>query len=150
MLAGPPGAGKSKAKNGLLTTDAERATYLRVDADDFKKLLLGRAIEDGSYDSWLKPAEIKRLEAQGQQFFPMELASLVHEESSLIAMGLRVESIRQGTNLVIDGVLASEEKAVRLGDELEAAGYEVRVVDVEVPSRSPRTGSVIRLPAAPG
>src|SRR5690606_20408070 len=38
-----------------------------------------------------------------------------------------------GDNLVIDTVLSNEESATEIGDRLAAAGYEVSVLDVEVP-----------------
>ena len=69
----------------------------------------------------------------GERFFPLEMASLVHEESSQLARRLRVESIRLGANIVVDTVLADEVAALALGRQLEAAGYVVEVVDVEVP-----------------
>lgn len=130
VLAGPPGAGKSEAKNQLLSPD-ERETYLTVDPDVFKAKLLGRAAADGTYETWIKPAEVKQLESQGERFFPMELASLVHEESSIIGQEMRLAAMRQGLNIIVDGVLASAEKALALGRQLEENGYDVKVVDVE-------------------
>ncbi len=131
VLAGPPGAGKGT------TLRQERAdvlsSYLVIDADDFKKKLLTEAMRDGTYESSIKPQAIKDLEAGGEQFFPLELASLVHEESSLLAAMMRDEALRDGTNIVIDTVLSSPEKAADIGRRLERAGYDVEVIDVEVP-----------------
>ena len=131
ILAGPPGAGKGT------TLRQERAevlsSYLVIDADDFKKKLLIEAMRDGTYESTIKPQAIKELEADGDQFFPLELASLVHEESSMLAVSMREEALRDGTNIVIDTVLSSPEKAADLGRRLEHFGYEVEVIDVEVP-----------------
>ncbi|MDH6238461.1 hypothetical protein H4V99_003267 [Cryobacterium sp. CG_9.6] len=107
--------------------------WLTIDADDFKHALLQVAIDDGSYEAFLKPALVKDHEAAGERFFPLELASLVHEESSELAKRLRGEAIRAGANIVIDTVLSSEVSALGLGKQLEAAGYGVDVVDVEVP-----------------
>ena len=95
--------------------------------------MLQAAIDDGSYDTFLTPAVVKDHEAAGERFFPLELASLVHEESSELAKRLRAESIRTGANIVIDTVLSSEISALGLGKQLEEAGYGVEVVDVEVP-----------------
>lgn len=131
VLAGPPGAGKSSVLRQVLGDDVD--TYLRVDADEFKARLLEQALDDGSFESAIKPAEVKALEAEGEQFFPMDLATLVHEESSMLASNLRDDAIARGDNLVIDGVLSDPDKAVALGRALAARGYQVEVIDVEVP-----------------
>lgn len=131
VLAGPPGAGKGTQLDRMLGRNAD--SYLVVDADRFKNALLQEALRDGSYESWLKSAEIRDLESAGETFFPLELASLVHEESSMLALRLRREGIRDGVNLVIDSVLSNEASALDLGQRLEVAGYRIEVVDVEVP-----------------
>ncbi|PRI12501.1 zeta toxin family protein [Leucobacter massiliensis] len=131
VLAGPPGAGKGTVKDTALKKDVD--LYVNVDADEFKKLLLREAIADGSLESHIKPVEVHELEAQGEPFYPLELASLVHEESSILATALRDELIDEGTNVIVDTVLSDPGKAVDLGRQLSEAGYEVSVVDVEVP-----------------
>src|SRR5699024_4005932 len=57
------------------------------------KLLLREALADGSYEVWIKPDAVRDLEAQGERFFPLELAALVHEESSMLAAALREDLI---------------------------------------------------------
>lgn len=131
VLAGPPGAGKSTVLAGVL--GEHESKYLVIDADKFKSALLREALADGSYDSWLVPAAIREREAEGERFFPLELASLVHEESSYLAKQLRFGAIDRGDNIVVDTVLSGEAAALELGRRLDAAGYEVRVIDVEVP-----------------
>ncbi|MFT4187351.1 MAG: zeta toxin family protein [Aeromicrobium sp.] len=131
VLAGPPGAGKGRVADTVL--GADRDHYVNVDADDFKKLLLREAVADGSYESWIKPPEVRDLEAKGERFYPLELASLVHEESSRLARELRSEMIDRGTNIIVDTVLSDPDTAVALGEQLSEAGYQVTVVDVEVP-----------------
>lgn len=131
VLAGPPGAGKGGVRANVL---GERdRTYLNIDADYFKERLLAAAEADGSLDSWLKPEAVRALEAQGEKFFPLELASLVHEESSMLSKQLRDEAIAAGDNIVVDTVMGGEASTLDLGGRLAAAGYEVHVVDVEVP-----------------
>jgi chloramphenicol 3-O-phosphotransferase len=131
VLAGPPGAGKSTVLADVL--GKHRAKYLVIDADEFKRLLLREAQRDGSYDRWLVPTAIREREAQGERFYPLELASLVHEESSYLAKSLRADAIAAGDNIVIDAVLSNEADALMLGQRLLEAGYDVRVIDVEVP-----------------
>lgn len=131
VLAGPPGAGKSTVLADVLGD--HRGKYLVIDADEFKRSLLREAQADGSYDQWLKPAAIREREAQGERFFPLELASLVHEESSHLAKSLRADAIAAGDNIVIDTVLSKQAAALALGQLLNEAGYDVRVIDVEVP-----------------
>jgi chloramphenicol 3-O-phosphotransferase len=129
VLAGPPGAGKSHTLRSLV----DESQYAKVDADDFKVALLRAAIEDGSYDLFLKPSEVLELEAGGDRWFPLELASLVHTESSMLAARVRDELIDAGMNIVVDTVLSNEISAFDIGDRLTAGGYEASVLDVEVP-----------------
>ncbi|WP_230674229.1 zeta toxin family protein [Rathayibacter sp. Leaf248] len=131
ILAGPPGAGKSTVLADVL--GADRGAWITVDADEFKRALLTEAIKDGSYDRAIMPPEVRAAEAAGERFFPLELASLVHEESSQLAIRVRNEAVRDGLNVVIDTVLSSPEKAVELGQRLGSVGYSVEVIDVEVP-----------------
>ena len=131
VLAGPPGAGKSTVLHQILGD--KHGQYRVLDADKFKEALLDTAVQDGSYNTWIKPAEVQALEAQGHRFYPLELASLVHEESSMLMKTLRDESIARGDNIVIDSVLSDETNALALGEKLEKAGYSIHVVDVEVP-----------------
>jgi predicted ABC-type ATPase len=131
VLAGPPGAGKTSTRERAL---GDAATgFLVIDADEFKKRLLKEAIADKSYESWIKPAAVRELEAAGERFHPMELSSLVHTESSILADKQRARALRGGQNVVIDTVLSSDTKARQIMGELERAGYDVQVVDVEVP-----------------
>lgn len=131
VLAGPPGAGKSTMLAQILGQDQHK--YLIIDADNFKRALLEEALKDNSYNTWLTPPEVRTRQAAGERFFPLELASLVHEESSFLATLMRRDVIRDGYNVVVDAVLSSESGALNLGQELHAAGYEIHVIDVEVP-----------------
>lgn len=131
MLAGPPGAGKSSIRKAVL--GAENDAYVTVNSDDFKVKLMEQAERDGSFESFFKGPELRALEATGERLFPMELASLVHEESSMLARQFRNQVMDSGMNIVVDGVLAGQRSAIGLGEQLRGAGYEVAVVDVEVP-----------------
>lgn len=132
VLAGPPGAGKSTARAALIqATRTQTEHWLPINADDFKDELLQQARQDGSYDSYLVPEEVRALEAAGEKFYPRELAALVHAESSILAKKARNEALESGMNLVIDGTLANEKQARILLGRLQAAGYDVLVADVE-------------------
>lgn len=124
VLAGPPGAGKSTVLNEVLGADRDK--FLVIDADEFKRDLLRKAQADGSYESWLMPEAIREREAAGEKFFPLELASLAHEESSYLAKALRDDAIASGDNIVVDTVLSSEATALALGETLAAAGYDCK------------------------
>lgn len=131
ILAGAPGAGKSTLLTELLGEHLQN--YLVLDADEFKELLLRQAQADGSYEATIKPDEVKRREAAGEEFFPLELATLVHEESSQLSTALRSECIADGLNIVVDKVLHSADGARQLISELDNAGYRVEIIEVRVP-----------------
>ena len=131
ILAGAPGAGKSTLLKELLGEHLE--DYLVLDADEFKELLLRQAQADGSYESTIKPEEVHQREAAGEEFFPLELATLVHEESSQLSTQLRSQCIAEGLNIVVDKVLHSADGAQQLIAELDEAGYRVEIVEVRVP-----------------
>lgn len=124
VLAGPPGAGKSTVQKQSLGQD--ESGWVVIDADAFKHALLERAVVDGSYESMIVPEAVRRAQQAGERFAP-----LVHEESSFLAGQARAAAIDGGLNLVVDTVLSGRRSALNLGAQLEAAGYRVRVVDVE-------------------
>lgn len=134
VLAGPPGAGKSRAQDEVVAeTETQKSAWLPLNADDFKDQLLLRARDDGTYESFLCPDAVRKHERQGEKFFPRELAMLVHEESSLLAKQATAEAIIRGDNIIVDGTLASADKAHALLRGLSEAGYSVMVADVETP-----------------
>lgn len=130
VMAGPPGAGKSTVSASLFELDGWR----KIDPDTMKTMLLAHAIADGSYAS-LKPAAVRVLEAGGEQWFPLELAALVHEESSYLSKRVRHRAMTRRDNIVLDMVLGDVQNAVTLGQALVERGYqEVQVIDVEATS----------------
>ena len=131
VLAGAPGAGKSSSLEQVL--GERRATYVVSDPDEFKRLLLRQALQDGSYEAWFCEP-LRRAGADPSRRRPMELASLMHRESSsLLARLQRQAALRDGENLVVDGVLAELGKARQLLGELADARYRVQVVAVDAP-----------------
>jgi chloramphenicol 3-O-phosphotransferase len=131
LMAGPPGAGKSRARDELLGERAQE--YMVIDPDEFKVGLLAQAKADGTYERWVVPEAVRRREIEGERFFPMELSSLVHEESDYLARRLERQCLADGDDVILDTVLSSDAKARDLARRLERAGYDVQVVDVEVP-----------------
>lgn len=129
IMAGPPGAGKGRVQAERL---GDLKGYVRCDPDQFKEALLRHLLNSDEFDQ-LKFPELLQLEHEGHRFAPLEMAPLVHEESSILAATLIQRTLSSGTNLVIDTVLKSPEKADRLIADLEQAGYTYEVVDVEVP-----------------
>ncbi|RLP07497.1 zeta toxin family protein [Propionibacterium australiense] len=132
MLAGPPGASKGTIRDQVITETGQRFTI--VDPDEFKVLLVRAAVEDGSIEKLMPPEAAER----GTPLAPMELAALVHEESSHLASQVREDAIALGENIVIDGVMANQGKALHLATQLARAGYDIQVVDVEVPAEVSR------------
>jgi hypothetical protein len=73
-----------------------------------------------------------------------ELASLVHNESSILAEKAIRDALERGDNLIIDGTLSGEKNARAQFEALEAAGCDVMLADVETTQergRPPRTAS---------
>lgn len=145
-VAGPPGAGKTSVVERELTALSKASTsFIAVDADVFKTRLLQEAIADGSYESWLKSPELRAAEASlGEQLAPLELASLVHEESSFLATRTQRTALAAGRNVVLDKVLGSYDSARPTFEQLAAANYEVWLIDVEVPAELSRQRTRMR------
>ncbi|MDO5645784.1 MAG: zeta toxin family protein [Dermabacter sp.] len=132
ILSGPPGAGKSSvAKLQLVEKKKQGHHYAHLDSDAFKIALLQEALDTGTYESHIKPVEIKALETLGHHFFPLELASLVHTESSRILTAAIDKAVQSGLDIMIEGVGANEKAARARMVQLEAAGYSVELLDIE-------------------
>ncbi|GHG64196.1 zeta toxin family protein [Streptomyces griseocarneus] len=126
VTAGPPGAGKSSVLPGVQERLSSEG-WRQVDPDAFKDKLLEQALKDGSF-SKLVPEGMGQ---PGEQFYPRELAALVHDESGMLAMEAQAQALQAGENVVIDGTLANEQWSNDLVGMLDEAGYTVHVVDVE-------------------
>jgi len=132
VLAGPPGAGKSSARQKLLIDlGSTEADWRDLNADDFKDQLLLQAARDGSLDHELAPVGTETLT-------PRERASLVHEESSLLMKQEQRRAIRRGENIIIDGTLGNESKAALTLDRLVQNGYTVDIIAVDGPKQITR------------
>ncbi|GHG64207.1 zeta toxin family protein [Streptomyces griseocarneus] len=126
MTAGPPGAGKTSARESVqerLSPEGWRV----IDPDEFKDNLLRQALDDGTFQD-LVPESVRE---SGERFYPRELAPLVHDESVRLAEQAQAQAIAAGENVVIDGTLAGRDKPDRIAQSLTEAGYTIHVVDVE-------------------
>lgn len=130
LLAGVPGAGKSSVRDAAM---GDRSRWVEIDPDWFKVQLLAAALSDGDYDRLIVPDRVREWAEQGHRVFPMELASLVHEESSYLAREAQRSAMESGRNLVIDGVLGDRDKALARANSFADAGYQIEVHVIDVP-----------------
>jgi predicted ABC-type ATPase len=115
IAGGLGGAGKTTVLEKFVQVD--RASYLTIDPDEFKKELAGRGLVP----------EIPGLS-------PMESSSLAHEESSYLAKQLAMRASSEGKNIIWDITMSSPESASRRVDELRGAGYDkVQGIFVDIP-----------------
>ncbi|MDR1512466.1 MAG: zeta toxin family protein [Propionibacteriaceae bacterium] len=126
VMAGPPGAGKSRALSQRIP-DEEKKYWRSIDPDEFKARLLRHAKESGEYDA-LVPPEVRERMARGEVFAPGELAALVHEESSMLAEEARKRALRRGERVILDGVNGDGPKLA--GRLAELAGHDYTHVDI--------------------
>lgn len=130
MVVGPPGAGKSTARQQALSTYPDH-TFAVLDNDNLKVKLLQASLDAGTFKDDFYTPEIHRLESAGHIFHPLEFASLVHNEAAKIMRSIEAAAVNKGLNLLIDGVGASETSARNRLASLEAAGYTTHIIDVE-------------------
>lgn len=112
LFAGPPAAGKSTLMGASKTHLAE---HRRIDADDFKALLLQSAVEDGSIAS-LVPLALR--DNFGERFHPLELSALVHRESTI----LQERALSIGSGLLSTPITAAVLSGVDDDDAGAASG----------------------------
>lgn len=127
ITAGVPGAGKSTAVDGVL--GAEAPSFRHLDPDRIKDDLLDDALASGLFDDLLS-IDLP----DGRPVAPRELATLVHEESTMVCDQVRRACLVRGERIIIDGTLTWPPQGPRLAAELRDAGYrELRIIAVEVP-----------------
>jgi predicted kinase len=126
VMAGPPGAGKSRALSQRIP-DEEKKYWRSIDPDEFKARLLRHAKESGEYDA-LVPPEVRERMARGEVFAPGEFAALAHEESSMLAEEARKRALRRGERVIIDGVNGDGPKLA--GRLAELAGHDYTHADM--------------------
>jgi hypothetical protein len=115
ISGGPSGAGKTT----VLTTYAgiDPSQWLVLNPDDVKELMAARGMVP-SIDG----------------LAPMELASLIHEESSFITHKLAKAAYARGLNVIWDLTMSSENSTQKRMDDLREAGYgDVQGIFVDVP-----------------
>jgi len=132
ITSGPPGAGKSSARQERIPKSEEHL-WRFIDADEFKKRLVTRMQQTGEYAAMI-PAEVRERIAAGEQFAPGEFASLVHEESSMLAARARRQALDRGERVVFDGVNGSADKLRAQIEQLAGSGYSsVEIITVDGP-----------------
>lgn len=132
ITSGPPGAGKSSARRERVPASEEHL-WRFVDADEFKRRLVTRMQQSGEYEAMI-PAEVRSRIAAGEQFAPGEFASLVHEESSILAARARSQALERGERVVFDGVNGSADKLRAQIEQLSRGGYtSVEIITVDGP-----------------
>lgn len=114
MSGGLGGAGKGYVLEKY--ADISEEVFLTIDPDEMKKELIERGMAP---------------EVEG--LAPMEMAALLHEESSHLAKFLTKAATARGMNVIIDGTMADGPKTVRKAEALRAKGYDVEAVFVDVP-----------------
>lgn len=125
LFAGPPAAGKSTLMGA---PGSHLAEHRRIDADDFKTLLLEAAVLDGSILTLLP--ETLRDNRTGR-FHPFELSALVHHESTILHARALSEAMSAGEAIAVDGTLGHMPWARYLAGQLRDFGYKIHVIDVE-------------------
>lgn len=115
VMAGLPGAGKTYLLQNKLGDTLNLEDYVVVNADDIKHEI----IRSGS------PPQVSDLEG-------LELASLVHEESSDMAKRWERSLVVEGYNIALDITAANQAKTSRKIRELIDQGYTVHVVHADI------------------
>ncbi|NQW73249.1 MAG: zeta toxin family protein [Actinobacteria bacterium] len=126
--AGPPGAGKTARLADL----GYGLGWRRIDSDTFKRLLIEHDLRTGDL---VMPDEVKEFVlADGKGIMPLELASLYHYESTVIADMAKVACLTARENVIIEGTLSWDELPTQIVDDIVTHGYEkLDVVLVEAP-----------------
>lgn len=124
VTAGPPGVGKSSA-----IRQHDTSGYRRIDPDEIKDMLL-IALERAGYLT-------ERFEyslPDGSPLTLRELSGWVHQASVDIADDLRLASLQDGENFVLEGALGWRPSARQYPQECQRWGYrQIAVIDMEAP-----------------
>lgn len=159
IMAGPPGAGKSKGvaavRNALGPEESTRLGvvedgFITVDADDVKQVLLGNPVEgleiapellEQARAHWdtLTAEHAPGVLADGRPVLRGEFAALVHSLSTATAGKARENLVAGRFNVRIEGTLQGEGKGFVLVKELRRRQYEqVSIVAVDAPRKMGR------------
>ena len=145
-MAGPSAVGKSGLHNHItaIHDEADGSRWRRVDADDFKQLLIEHEVATGAIDRMLPATVWEAARAGVGELRPLELSALVHVESTeLMARALR-ESVEAGENIVVDGTLSYLPWAHDIATQLSDAGYRIHLVSVTAPLAIAQARAAIR------
>lgn len=124
LTSGPPGAGKSTLLDGDQLSD-----YRRLDADVLKDYLIEQAMAEGIYDDLLATQL-----SDGANIAPRELASLVHNESTMLLADITNICIQRHENVIVEATLRWQDHGPELIARFGRASYSVmRVLSLDVP-----------------
>ncbi|MCP1136295.1 zeta toxin family protein [Paenibacillus polysaccharolyticus] len=113
LMGGGSASGKTWLR-GLIMEEQEALgnAFLIIDADEIKSML---------------PEYISLLQTD-----PKEMAKILHDESSDIALALLHDSAEKKLNTIYDGTMKNYEKYDRIITKLKQLGYQVRLVIADV------------------
>lgn len=112
------GAGKGTIL-GKKNLNIDKSQYAGIDPDEIKEMLVARGMVD-------VPEGVS----------PMEMATLMHEESSYLSKRIQAMAFAEGRNVILDNTMAGKDgsKVRKLVGRLRDAGYtEINAAFVEIP-----------------
>lgn len=122
IAGGLGGSGKSSALHD--SPDINSNEYYRIDPDEFKEELAKRGM-------------IPKVPGTT----PMEVSTIVHEESSYLSKRLEASLRNEGRNIIIDSTLASAKTSNAKVDNLRNDGYSVDGLFVDVTTETSKQRS---------
>lgn len=131
IMTGLPGSGKTFVLKH--SAPVELADYVTVNADDLKESII--------FDD--TPPDVGDLHG-------MELASVVHEESSYMAKAWQADLEQRGMNIALDVTGANKLSTINRMRALINKGYEVSVIHVDVGPDEAWASTLNRFQAAMG
>ena len=127
VMLGLPGAGKSHLIANELNEVIDTREFLTINADDIKTKIV---YED-------TPPEIEGVSG-------MELASMVHEESSTMRKAWEAKARSDGTNIILDITGGDRDKTMKALGLLNDSGYHITLVHADVSVAEAKASALAR------